>query len=290
LRCGSCSSDFGISKGTHLTTHASLRLLQTNDLTGAMELSRLAGWNQTRDDWEMLLRLEPQGCFAIEADDQIVAITTLLCYGTRLAWIGMVLTRPEYRRRGFAQQLMEHALARGDDLKIDSIMLDATPQGQPLYEKLGFKTEQIVERWFRDGQHPHVSAQAPPSSAAYARETDLVAFGADRSLLIQELASRNPPNTGPKTHCFSRSGCRARYLGPCVAQEQRSARLVIEQTLQESTESGWFWDLLGANENAVQLAGEFGFAPQRRLERMIFGKRLPKEDELVYAIAGFELG
>jgi hypothetical protein len=65
---------------------------------------------------------------------------------------------------------------------------------------------------------------------------------------------------------------------------------VIEHTLRGSPESGWFWDLLSANKNAVQLAEEFGFAPARRLERMVLGNSLPKNDEMVYAIAGFELG
>jgi ribosomal protein S18 acetylase RimI-like enzyme len=273
-----------------LTAHANLRLLRTDDLAGAMELSRSAGWNQTADDWELLLRHEPQGCFAIETDDRILATTTLLCYGTRLAWIGMVLTRPEYRRKGFAQRLMQEALNRASELKIDSIMLDATQQGQPLYEKLGFKTEQIVERWFRDGQQPQICNKNASFSSSYSKEMDLRAFGADRSPLLDELASRNPPHTISEAYCFSRAGTRARYLGPCVAGNQKTARLVIEQTLEESSESGWFWDLLGANENAIQLAGEFGFAPQRRLERMVLGKRLPKEDEMVCAIAGFELG
>jgi len=271
-------------------TDGNLRLLSADDVAGAMELSRVAGWNQTAEDWEMLLRLEPQGCFAVEADERIVATTTLLCYGTRLAWIGMVLTRPEYRRRGFAQRLMQEALNRAADLKIDSIMLDATPQGQPLYEKLGFQTEQIVERWFRDGQHAHMSGKSAPSWSDFSEELDRAAFGVDRSLLLQQLVSRNPPNATPTAYCFSRSGTRARYLGPCVAADQKTARLVIEHTLQEQSESGWFWDLLGANENAVHLAAEFGFAPQRRLERMVLGQRLPKEDEIVYAIAGFELG
>src|SRR3984893_13956885 len=135
----------------HLANQGNLRLLDTKDLIGAMELSRLAGWNQAQDDWEMMLRLDPLGCFAIEADDRIAATTTLLCYGNRLAWIGMVLTRPEYRRRGFARCLMESALKRAADLKIQSIKLDATLQGQPLYEKLGFKKLTIVQRWFLDG-------------------------------------------------------------------------------------------------------------------------------------------
>jgi hypothetical protein len=35
---------------------------------------------------------------------------------------------------------------------------------------------------------------------------------------------------------------------------------------------------------------ELGFAPQRRLERMVLGNSLSTNDEMVYAIAGFELG
>jgi GNAT superfamily N-acetyltransferase len=278
----------------HLTSHGNLRLLCAADLIGAMELSRLAGWNQTQDDWEMMLRLDPHGCFAIEADDRIAATTTLLCYENRLAWIGMVLTRPEYRRRGFAQRLMECALKRAADLKIQSIKLDATPQGQPLYEKLGFKTEQIVERWLHDGRSPHPGIESLTSprkhSSQYSLEMDLEAFGANRSTLLQNLASRNLPHAIMEAYCFSRGGTRSRYLGPCVAQTQKAARLVIEHSLRDSSASGWFWDLLSANKNAIQLAEEFGFASQRRLERMVLGNSLPKNDEMVYAIAGFELG
>jgi len=153
-------------------TRGKLRLLHASDLAGAMELSRLAGWNQTIDDWEMLLRLDPQGCFAIEVDGRIVATTTLLCYGTRLAWIGMVLTRPDYRRMGFAQRLVQTALERSAALKIEIVKLDATPEGQPLYEKLWVRTEQIVERWFHDSRN-YAPDKTIPSSARYSLAIDL---------------------------------------------------------------------------------------------------------------------
>ena len=255
-----------------------------------MELSQAAGWNQTKDDWEMMLRLEPQGCFAIKADNRVAATTTLLCYGRRLAWIGMVLTRPEYRRMGFAQRLMEHTLKRASELKIESVMLDATPLGQPLYEKLGFRTEQIVERWFREGQTSPTLDQGQRPLIPYSKDMDVQAFGADRSLVLRELSSRNLPNTANTAYCFSRSGFRARYLGPCIAADMKTARAVIEQTLQQRSESGWFWDVLVRNENAARLAGDLGFKSQRRLERMVLGKSLPANEALVFAIAGFELG
>jgi GNAT superfamily N-acetyltransferase len=271
-------------------SQGNFRLLRSGDLPGAMELSRAAGWNQTIADWEMLLRLDPQGCFAIELDDRIVATTTLLCYGEKLAWIGMVLTRPEYRRMGFAKRLMQTALDRAAELRIDCVKLDATPEGQPLYEKLGFKTEQVIERWFCDqpqkNEHgklalPHI----PPSP-----EIDRAAFGADRTHVLAELETRNISATTADAYCLSRNGTNFRYLGPCVATEPQAARVVIEQTLRASTASGWYWDLLSSNKMAVELAGKLGFVPKRRLERMSLGKRLDKNDQMVYAIAGFELG
>jgi GNAT superfamily N-acetyltransferase len=269
----------------------SLRLLRHSDLNGAMELSRLAGWNQTSDDWEMLLRLEPEGCFAIEFDHRIVATTTLLCYGTNLAWIGMVLTRPEYRRRGFARRLMEAALECASALKLESVKLDATADGQPLYEKLGFKPEQIIERWFRDLRPQDAAGKsAAPSSVQPSLPMDREAFGAGRGTLLQELTNRNRPYTTDDGYCFSRGGTCCNYLGPCVTRDPASARVVIEQALQASPGSSWYWDLLSTNKKALRLAAVLGFVPQRRLERMAIGNRIAKNDQMVYAIAGFELG
>ena len=65
---------------------------------------------------------------------------------------------------------------------------------------------------------------------------------------------------------------------------------MIEQILRASPESSWYWDILASNEKAVELAQEFNFVRQRRLERMVLGGRLTTNDQLVYAIAGFELG
>ena len=56
---------------------AILRKLATADIPGAMALSDQAGWNQTADDWRMLIELSPQGCLAIEIDGEMASTTTL---------------------------------------------------------------------------------------------------------------------------------------------------------------------------------------------------------------------
>src|SRR6266566_1997328 len=95
-----------------------IRTLAASDIPAAFELSTLAGWNQTANDWQLLLDLSPDRCFGIEAGGRVVATASLLCYGNRLGWIGMVLTRSEYRHRGFAKRLFVRALDHADSLGI----------------------------------------------------------------------------------------------------------------------------------------------------------------------------
>src|SRR5687768_12575174 len=87
-----------------------IRQLTENDLAAAMRLKELAHWNQTESDWRRLLRLEPSGCFAGLLNGRIIASLTTTTYGKELAWIGMVIVDPEYRRQGIATQLMRAGL------------------------------------------------------------------------------------------------------------------------------------------------------------------------------------
>jgi GNAT superfamily N-acetyltransferase len=49
-----------------------------------------------------------------------------------LAWVGMVLTHPEYRRRGFARRLISHALEYARERGVMTLKLDATSAGRRL--------------------------------------------------------------------------------------------------------------------------------------------------------------
>jgi ribosomal protein S18 acetylase RimI-like enzyme len=266
-----------------------LRRLRAEDIPLAAQLSAQAGWNQTEEDWRTLLDLSPEGCLAIEVDGHLAATTTLLCYGRRLAWIGMVLTKAAYQRRGFARRLLAHALEIADKMGIATIKLDATDQGQSLYESLGFRKEREIERWSRPGEN---AAQLPVGRTSVAEpwhELDAVVFGADRSQLLARLAQLTPPSSISKSYLFSRPGHASGYLGPCISENPGTARRMIEECVQ-NTRSGWSWDLFPRNQDAVGLARDLGFSPRRHLVRMARGKELCERENAIYAIAGFELG
>ena len=202
----------------------------------------------------------------------------------------MVLTHPDFRHRGFARQLFQHVLAKADFLGVKTLKLDATDQGQHLYETYGFRFEQAIERWFRPGSGAGSKKRARIESAIW-DELDEKAFGVDRSALLKKLAARGSCVSGSGAYALRRTGRTHAYLGPCVAENPEAARHVIATGLgEEQDAAGWFWDLLPSNQNAVDLALELGFSPQRRLMRMFRGEPFKGNDELVYAIAGFELG
>ncbi len=257
-----------------------------------MRLKEAAGWNQTETDWLSLMRLAPETCFGLECDGSLVATTTAVIYERKLAWIGMVLTDPDYRRRGFGRALMEHALAALAERQVEWIKLDATEMGARLYRVLGFDDEQPIERWCKPAGGSTGSAVI---QAANWLSLDRPAFGADRSALLAELSPLGAASIAGEAYAMGRPGSKAAYFGPCVSRSPQGARELLVWFLACHAHEPAYWDLLPANTEAVRLARAFGFEPLRRLVRMVRrgrpGAAPPERDDArVFAIAGFEYG
>jgi len=265
-----------------------LRPLRLDDIPAAYQLSAQANWNQTEEDWRTLLDLAPNTCFGLEIRGELASTTTLICYGRRLGWIGMVLTKADFRRRGLARKLLQHTLNVADKMGIETLKLDATDQGQPLYVQYGFRGEHQIERWSRPGGQTAHFPSVRTSSPAWA-EPDLKYFGADRSPLLERFAQRNSSLHQNRAYLFARPGRVCSYIGPCISDNPGDARTLISTCL-ENAGGSWFWDLFPNNRNAVAIARDLGFAPQRHLLRMARGNELAQNIDATYAVAGFELG
>ena len=270
-----------------------VRALPPADIPAAMRLKEAAGWNQTETDWRNLLEFAPETCFGVECDGTIAATTTAACYGSRLAWIGMVLTHPEYRRRGFGRRLMEHALEALAARQVEWIKLDATDMGAPLYRDLGFEDECPIERW--GGNAPEGAATRATACHVDWGALDRAAFGADRARLLSMLAPLGAAAIPGEGYAMGRPGSKAAYFGPCVSRSPEAARELLAWFAARYPHQAVYWDLLPGNAGSVRLARESGFEPLRRLVRMVRkGTRdaaaMDNHDEQVFAIAGFEYG
>jgi GNAT superfamily N-acetyltransferase len=257
-----------------------------------MRLKEAASWNQTEADWRALMQVAPETCFGLECDGFLAATTTAVIYERRLAWIGMVLTHPDYRRRGFGRRLMEHAIARLTALHVEWIKLDATDMGAPLYRELGFKEESPIERWI--GPAGAVVKSAASETGEWV-SFDRAAFGADRSALLAQLARSGAAWIKGEAYAMGRPGSKAAYFGPCVSRSTEAARELLTWFVSRHPDEPVYWDLLPTNKEAVLLARAFDFEPLRRLMRMVRrgepgAAPLERDDQLVFAIAGFEYG
>ena len=276
---------------------ALLRPLTRSDLDFAHGLSRLAGWNQTLLDWERFLSLAPEGCFLAEKDGQPAGTTTTTSYGSALAWIGMVLVPPDFRRQGIGTSLLEGAIRHLREEKgIACIRLDATPEGRPLYEGLGFREDWGLRRWVREATGDLSSAGADETGALSEIHLalDRAVFGVDRKELLQSLAAGSIRSrfAADGSFGFCRAGERASYLGPLTASSPDSGlELARDLAAAAPTDRPLFWDLPDPNNAATHLAERLGFRPVRVLTRMWLGEAaLPCDPMRMFGIAEPGLG
>jgi GNAT superfamily N-acetyltransferase len=273
-----------------------IRLLFESDIPAAMQLKEAAGWNQTEKDWQRLLALEPNGCFAAGKDGRLVGTTTTTTYGNDLAWIGMVLVDPQERRQGIATRLMHVAIDYLKD-KVATVKLDATAQGKPVYERLGFRAESMLERW--SGTSNALNVENSKVDAIHDLLTlDRIAFAADRSKLLEMLIDDAcvPPiflraaDGTLNGYALARRGTNADYIGPVVAKSAQHVESLLDQVWSALPGRRVYIDFNTECGASTSVLSDRGFVKERDLIRMSAGAPSEKTSPFVIAIAGPEIG
>lgn len=274
------------------------------DLDFADSLSAIAGWNQTRSDWQRLLALDPDGCFIAEWDGRPTGTATTTSYGKELAWVGMLLVHPEYRGRGIGNALLNRCLEKLRGVRC--IKLDATSLGKKLYDKLGFRDEWSLTRWERiaprDGPIERLTdavASTPskikPLESARAAQVECLdkrAFGVSRAAMRERLIAASRAalmiDSAPgelSGYGILRQGSKAFYLGPVVATLPESGIALVKALAGCAGSNSIYWDVPDVNKTGVALAKELGFVPQRHLVRMYLGaNECPGDPSQFYGI------
>lgn len=294
-----------------------IRALTAADIPAGQRLREQAGWNQTADDWRRLLVWDAAGCWVAQLDGpdgQVVGTTAVTSYGARIAWVGMVLVDEAHRRQGIGQALLTQALAYLAARGVQTVALDSTPAGQPLYARLGFVDAFELARW--RGPFPSLAGVAVGVNGATVRPmqpADLPAvtaydagvFGTDRAHILSELLAGHPASCVVAVrdgqvvgYALSRPGARAWHIGPVAADDPQTATALVAASLAAAPppsgadgQRGLVMDVVMPNAAAVQLAQTLGLALVRPFIRMTRGASPPAVDAArLYTSAGPELG
>ena len=281
------------------------RVMTPADIPGGLRLSNLARWNQTEADWRLFLAMDREcGRVAETSDGAVIGTVTTARYGNRFSWVAMVLVDPDYRRRGIGTRLLNEALAmrRGDV----TMRLDATPAGQPLYERLGFRSEYALSRMEVTTARPLVHSPTaasidlvrPMTDGDFNEvcERDRKTFGADRRPLLESLRARAPQyarvmrdGEGVSGYVFGRSGFRFEHLGPVMASNAAAAATLVASCLHPNRP--FILDVPHHSPDWSAWVREAGFTEQRPFVRMYLGdNRYPGEPNALFAVTGPEFG
>ncbi|GAA4443223.1 hypothetical protein GCM10023091_31350 [Ravibacter arvi] len=279
-----------------------IRRLTRADFPLCRQLVEQAGWNQLDDDWERAIRLEPDGCFVGDLNGVGVATTTCCRFGTT-GWIAMVLVDRAARGRGVARELMAHAIAYLRDSGAQTIRLDATPLGLPVYQKLGFRIEFELVRYA--GRFPGAAAPeravrryADASVMAEIAALDAISAGADRCSFLALLHPAAPPSfylnrdQSGRLAGFAgfRKGRNAVQIGPVTAVTEAAGAALMADLASAFPGTACFLDIPLANPGAIKWVEARGFERQRGFMRMCLGPEPRDKPEWMWASSGPEKG
>ena len=167
------------------------------DTAGFLGMAAAEGWISDRWEIDFLRQTFSQGCRVRRIEGVPAAFVTAIGYG-RSGWVGNLLVHPALRRRGIGVGLMSEAIEALERAGVATVWLTASPSGRPLYERLGFRELDQVDRWLGEGlairlptgRHLLTERQMTLDAAGWGdrRETLLSALGGEGSTIIGEDA------------------------------------------------------------------------------------------------------
>ncbi|MDX7950541.1 GNAT family N-acetyltransferase [Lichenihabitans sp. Uapishka_5] len=195
-------------------------------LPGAVRLSQAAGWPHRVEDWAFTAALS-HGVVAL-AGEAVVGTGFCSDFGTQAA-INMIIVDERLRGRGLGRRIMQAVIDRAAGRPM---LLSATEEGRPLYEKLGFvatgtiaQMQGVVARI--PATHPITWREATEADLDRLVAWDQDAFGAARPMLYANLLAAGSIFLADDGFAAVRDFGRGRLAGPVVARDADTARALI---------------------------------------------------------------
>jgi ribosomal protein S18 acetylase RimI-like enzyme len=269
------------------------REMTAEDIPAGLALCRASGWNQVERDWRRFLETQPGGALVAERDSRVIGTVATIRYGRRFAWVAMVLVDPAERSRGVGRALLTRGLSLLDD--VETVRLDATPAGEPLYRTLGFVEEARFSRLQLAPGAARMAIAPDPLSAKLVKiqpltgaDWDAVAafdarvFGADRRVMLEWLWTGAPDygwvaRDGERLvgYVLGRSGHLFEHLGPVIADDAGTAARLLTECMPSRPDRSFVVDAPLDQVEWRRFLAATGFVEQRPFFRMSRGRPAP---------------
>ena len=219
------------------------------------------------NDLKFNIKIQPDGYFGAYVDGVLAGLVGATIYSA-FAYVGLMGVHPEFQRRGVGLALMQYLLSWLDKKNIPLVLLDASPSGQLLYQKLGFVACELVYVFQRRKggsihRRPVETRILNSKDLERISATDLQVFGADRSRLLTNLLEKYPDRSfvlqnglgSFNGYIFAREAS----IGPWVMHEPEDAEPLLQAVLSLPFEGNISVVVPGSNVKAMTLLTRYGF-------------------------------
>lgn len=269
------------------------------DLPTFREWANREQWNQGDSDVLAFHAADPRGFFLGRLDGEPAAVVSAVRYGTAHGFLGLYITHPSVRGRGYGRRLWHTALSHLADRTVG---LDGVAAQQDSYRRSGFRRAWTHVRY--EGTPP---GDAPPPDITlidgrgvpFGRlaDYDRRFFPAPRDAFLslwttlpghRSLAAVRDGHLAG--FAVARPARRGTRVGPLYAASTDVALALLTGLSPESAECPVALDVPDVNPTAVRLAEGLGFRPTFACARMYTGPAPRLDHAGVFANTTLELG
>jgi ribosomal protein S18 acetylase RimI-like enzyme len=221
-----------------MKTHSTIRALTFSEVEQLVDWARIEGWNPGLADAPALHAADPQGFIGCFVSGEMAAGISAVCYGSDFGFIGLYITQPDFRGKGFGRKVWDAGMAHLDGRTIG---LDGVPEQQANYRSMGFEPAYETFRWSgslagsRDAEVAAITDGLVPAVLDY----DQAFFPAERGTFLREWLK--PPRAAMIIVCDGNvtgyAVCRKCHdgykIGPLFAQTAADAQMLLSACAAE---------------------------------------------------------
>jgi predicted N-acetyltransferase YhbS len=276
-----------------------IRPMTAADVDGATAALIRGDWGERRT-W-FAFAVEHPGCdpFVAADGDEVVGTGVATRHGS-VGWVGTIYVAPGWRRQGLGAALSLVVCEALEAAGCRTLVLAASTEGRPVYERLGFRES----AWYRvlehEGLDPAAAGPPDPDVRAFIAEDlaaagvlDRAATGEDRALTIAACA-REPgglalaASNGPlRAFALRAPWGGVATISPSIDDAVRMLRARLRVAGPgHAVRTG----LVDVNVAGLDRLGQDGWTEIRRIVRMERGEPIAWHPEAIWGQWGFAVG
>lgn len=112
--------------------------MSAEDFVFGIRLTDTMDWGLVRPDFELMVELEPAGCFVALDDSERAGLATTIGFG-KIGWLGNVIVSENHRGRGVGSLLVKHSIEYLKNKHVETVGLYTYIDKIPFYRRFGFE-------------------------------------------------------------------------------------------------------------------------------------------------------